>query len=788
MNTRHKKTSQPASLKMTEATSKHISPLKLILSFISLFLISISFYLFLSQFSMTLRKNMMLSSLFILGWLVISVILTIKFKEDRKKVLFIYSVSFLVLYILTFYWTKDGSIQLFNESIAQVGRFKGHYYMALNRGNQLNFTLLCLILTQGLVLLALIIEQFFFSGIIITWLILVGSGSFLLKSFNVYVFICLSLATFLLMLFRQNNSKAHSLKQIVQPLMISVILILLTLVPIYLLKINELTVTSKKIETLQENTKEKIETKKYGKDLFLPMGQLNNYKENRTDIEVLTIEMTKKEPLYLKQYIGKTIKDDSWESLSNDSLYNDFSLNYWLDKGEFSSFTQLSDLSVATNKQNTHTTVTINNMASSRKQLFIPYGMIKTSDLNGKLTNDSFIKSFSDDEKSYSFEVMEKATVIYPNLVKQYADLKNKNSANEYLLNESNYNHFVYKNYLDVPEGLTSQLTNVTKVNPKLAEHVYYEKADAVVANFIESIYQEPSVKSSIPNNFIERSLSKKHKVSFDTEVATLSTLMYRHMGIPARYVEGYLVTPDLIANSTEKVMSVTGKAAHAWVEIYQDGVGWVPKETDPSYVKIMPQPTFEGLSYKGNNEKEGKGESENNEKNAEELVDNANPETKKTKEKEKKSFKQYVVTALIILVILAVLLGFISILIKLSKAYKQRQIIKQRMGNSDSLKASQEKLLEIYRLLHLDNIDRAGGSLYDYVPLISKQYKDKKYTQLYEKVIRDIQHATYSNEQELSKRQLERIDKLLLSTQYHVFNETTFKEKIHMKYRLFFS
>ena len=66
---------------------------------------------------------------------------------------------------------------------------------------------------------------------------------------------------------------------------------------------------------------------------------------------------------------------------------------------------------------------------------------------------------------------------------------------------------------------------------------------------------------------------------------------MFRYYGIPARYVEGFLVTKqDAQVLSAGQTLSLTGAAAHAWVEYYQDGVGWLPFEVTPPYFSAMEQ------------------------------------------------------------------------------------------------------------------------------------------------------------------------------------------------------
>ena len=48
--------------------------------------------------------------------------------------------------------------------------------------------------------------------------------------------------------------------------------------------------------------------------------------------------------------------------------------------------------------------------------------------------------------------------------------------------------------------------------------------------------------------------------------------MMLRYYGIPARYVEGYLVTPDMVSGKTgETTLTLTADDAHAWAEYYED-------------------------------------------------------------------------------------------------------------------------------------------------------------------------------------------------------------------------
>ena len=102
--------------------------------------------------------------------------------------------------------------------------------------------------------------------------------------------------------------------------------------------------------------------------------------------------------------------------------------------------------------------------------------------------------------------------------------------------------------------------------------------------------------------DFINYFLTQNRK-GYCAHFASAATLIFREMGIPARYVEGYafsfenVLTSDIneqedpkdyysgysaIGDSPVMDVEVTDAMAHAWVEIYVDGFGWKVVEVTP--------------------------------------------------------------------------------------------------------------------------------------------------------------------------------------------------------------
>ncbi len=72
------------------------------------------------------------------------------------------------------------------------------------------------------------------------------------------------------------------------------------------------------------------------------------------------------------------------------------------------------------------------------------------------------------------------------------------------------------------------------------------------------------------------------------THFASTAALLCRYRGIPARYCEGYIIKPEDFPADAEygemTEVEVTDLRSHAWIEIYIDGMGWLPYEMTPGY------------------------------------------------------------------------------------------------------------------------------------------------------------------------------------------------------------
>lgn len=77
---------------------------------------------------------------------------------------------------------------------------------------------------------------------------------------------------------------------------------------------------------------------------------------------------------------------------------------------------------------------------------------------------------------------------------------------------------------------------------------------------------------------------------------------MLRYLGVPARYATGYSVSSDAFSRTSDGDYTavILDRQAHAWAEVYLDGVGWIPVEMTPGATAFSGDNTMEQLQFAG--------------------------------------------------------------------------------------------------------------------------------------------------------------------------------------------
>jgi len=167
------------------------------------------------------------------------------------------------------------------------------------------------------------------------------------------------------------------------------------------------------------------------------------------------------------------------------------------------------------------------------------------------------------------------------------------------------YNAYALERYLEVPDHMervkatadyirrnnteemgmlratVDRATNVNKARMNLAEKVAQRIKG--LATYSMDLDELPKGEDAIEYFLITG------KKGYCIHFASAGALILRELGIPARYVYGYVAKSDSLQKSGEGyTASVLDSYAHAWVEIYLDNYGWVPVEMTPGYSQMV--------------------------------------------------------------------------------------------------------------------------------------------------------------------------------------------------------
>lgn len=158
--------------------------------------------------------------------------------------------------------------------------------------------------------------------------------------------------------------------------------------------------------------------------------------------------------------------------------------------------------------------------------------------------------------------------------------------------------------------GIASSEFTDAPTDPENINAYRLEVAQTIYNHFVKEFdYTMSPGTTPYRQDFVEYFLTTQ-KRGVCAHFAASATMLLRSMGIPARYVEGYCIPlsvmsdgqpiqaeynqwyqgPSLVAEEGVLSVDVTDAQAHAWVEIYLEGYGFVPFEmTPPDFLEDNP-------------------------------------------------------------------------------------------------------------------------------------------------------------------------------------------------------
>lgn len=343
------------------------------------------------------------------------------------------------------------------------------------------------------------------------------------------------------------------------------------------------------VSQLRTLAKQQIHSMRYGDDI-LPQGNLRKaaMMNNNDTIPLLHVQTGQEKSLYLRGFVGMTYKDGVWTPPTNNLYGGDYSgMLDWLDAQNFDPLTQTAAyLSLCEGADVPETNrVIVHTVGASKYYLYTPAGLQQILALKTTRDHDTRLRSrnfFGAD--LYTLDEISSARPAELTVRADWVSHPRTTEQSQYAQAEAVYRDFVYHTYTTPDESLESMLNQIFWEDYAPSQDGIYS-ALGNVRNKLNTLTEFDRTPQSIPEDSDPiRSFLNGTTTGNATFYASAAVQALRAHGIPARYVEGYFLSSAAAAVSGDKGVTLYGQDAHAWVEIYFDGIGWLPVDVTPGY------------------------------------------------------------------------------------------------------------------------------------------------------------------------------------------------------------
>ena len=315
----------------------------------------------------------------------------------------------------------------------------------------------------------------------------------------------------------------------------------------------------------------------------LPEGRLATYdKDDQTGYTALLVTMEQPEELYLRGFVGEIYENGVWTEADVPVAEKD--LLHWLQKNAFYPQTQFaaaaSVLSPKTNR------ISVQNVNACSSYVYTPYGMTDSSaDLDADHLQPGALDAHGSRTYAYSaiYQVAGSLQDVLTTLQTEETE-----AILSYRQAESAYRDLAYARNLKVDDAVLEKMGEA--LDECCAE--YGDASELTLGQAQDSALEFLSLYFGEKANEIQMPLSHLQGTHF--QYATVTAMVLRYYGVPARYAEGFVISQELAEE--EGQIAVDNSCARAWVEVYQDGVGWLPLELTPGFEALAGSETEAGV------------------------------------------------------------------------------------------------------------------------------------------------------------------------------------------------
>lgn len=339
---------------------------------------------------------------------------------------------------------------------------------------------------------------------------------------------------------------------------------------------------------------------------------------------------------YLKAFTGSVYDGDSWNEFDETaqthfrSFLNDntnpipiSNMGSFLLDQFYSETTDVTTLNEEFGVEYIMQNINIKTVKASKNSVYVPSLAIVPESRNYDNNHEPYVKA-KRKLKEYEFRYFNVGNDLvflhinwedaFLNLLRKYNNgiIINENMINaiNYYNYEKKYRKIVYQYYLQVPDEGLERLKEATHgiTYEELKKEYGTEALPMLVSAVIDFIQRDTKytlAPGTLPEgkDFVDYFLYE-NKLGYCMHYASSAAITLRLMGVPTRYVEGYVVkqkdftSGEKIRNSNVPFvagieqglksvdtyeMKIKDSNAHAWIEVYVDGFGWVPVEVTPA-------------------------------------------------------------------------------------------------------------------------------------------------------------------------------------------------------------
>lgn len=294
----------------------------------------------------------------------------------------------------------------------------------------------------------------------------------------------------------------------------------------------------------------------------------------------LRVSMAQPQDLYLRGWAGAVYTGTSWDMLSEAdyrAVEADFQplLYASVSRKGLSGRDETMELS----------SIDVETVSANRSYVYLPYQLAQVENiLSSGNPNPQIASDFVQD--AYLKPEMQSGSVSPHYKLSFYSPLSEtlqRQISSQVKQRERAYEAHITKEYTQLPNGVRERLLAYAEAAGLQAANGpedWLRVAQAVAGTVASAgTYTEKPGTMPAGKDFVTYFLEERPQ-GYCIHFASAAAALMRALDVPARYVEGYTVKTSNFKKDGNA--EIPDRQAHAWVEIWVDGVGWMPIEATP--------------------------------------------------------------------------------------------------------------------------------------------------------------------------------------------------------------